>query len=266
MIGLQDETNRCSTKVLHVHILSSPIPRKMLHKICRICKIYWCKWDETSSSIPSWTLRSKVFGAMTKEHLVSEGVLPMSTLEVPTSGVDGLTYPWKPFLWHSPTVPAIFFWTGQTGGRHPSWQRWRQLGWVVGCGRLCVWGTLKALPSHLEKAVVGVQKVVVAKAGLVGWTFSGCHGKMEYFTVRGRGEEAGTVAEPVDAILEVWFVHFDSCHNFKGALFGSGQQNWTAFLRRSWQEDDGSPKKELQVWFIGTKSKAGMASHVSSWR
>ena len=31
-----------------------------------------------------------------------------------------------------------------------------------------VWGTLKALPSHLEKAVVGVQKVVVSKAGLVG--------------------------------------------------------------------------------------------------
>ena len=57
-----------------------------------------------------------------------------------------------------------------------------------------VWGTLKALPSHLEKAVVRVQQVVVAKAGLVGRTFIGdFHGKVEYFTVRGRGAEAGTV-------------------------------------------------------------------------
>lgn len=42
---------------------------------------------------------------MTKEHLVSEGVLPMSTLEVPTSGVD---ISLKTFPKH-PTVPAFFF-------------------------------------------------------------------------------------------------------------------------------------------------------------
>ena len=64
--------------------------------------------------------------------------------------------------------------------------------------------TLKALPSHLEKAVVRVLQVVVAKVGLVDelslaismrkWNTSLCEAV---------GKRLAQFAEPVDAILEV---------------------------------------------------------------
>ena len=133
-----------------------------------------------------WTLRSKVFGAMTKEHLVSEGVLPVSTMEVPTSGLTGWHIPEN--LSKTPYGSCISFWTGQTGGRHPSWQRWRPLGWVVGCGRLCVGGLWKPYLHTWKRPWSGCKRWSWQRRVLSDELSRGCHGKMEYFTVRGRGK------------------------------------------------------------------------------
>ena len=241
--------------------------------------ICWCKRDETSSSIPMscWTLRSKVFGAMTKEHLVSEGVLPVSTMEVPTSGLTGWHIP-ETFPKY-PTVPPFLCRTNRWQAPFVAEVEAVGVGcglWVVGCGRLCEWSLsdFESLTFTPGKGRGPSPTGGRGKGGSCWWTFIGdFHEKVEYFTVRGRGKEAGTVCRTCwcylgSLICSLWLMspQFTTSklpcwdpHPWKG------QQNWTAFLCRSWQEDGGSTKKELEVWSIETKSKAGMASHASSW-
>ena len=266
MIGLQDETNRCSTKVLHVHILSSPIPRKMLHKICRICKIYWCKWDETSSSIPSWTLRSKVFGAMTKEHLVSEGVLPMSTLEVPTSGVDGLTYPWKPFLWHSPTVPASFFLDRTNRWQAPFVAEVKAVG--LGCGlwtALCL-GDFESLTFTPGKGRGRGAKGGRGKGGSCRMNFqwlSWENGILHCARPWGRGWHSCRTCWCYlgSLVCSLWLMpQLQRCSVWIGPtkLNSFPSQKLTG---RRWLTKEGAPG--VVHW---NEKQAGMASHVSSWR
>ncbi len=270
MMGLQDETKRCSTKVQHVstpYVLSSPIPWKMPHKICHICNmICWSKRDETSSSIPMpcWTLRS---------DLRSLEQWPRNTSSLKVScqrplwrcqlrdGFDiSRCHLAKTHTTH--TVSPIFV------DRTNRWQALfvaevKAASWVG-------WGMVDGFVTLTPgKAVVGLQKVV-AKAGhgncwlpqrtLVHWlTWESGNTSL---LCKAAGKRLGQLQNLLMLLEVVWFHHLDdqassqlqSCSLW--TLHGRANKNWTAFrlqlTGRRWLTKEGAPGvvhwNKMQSW------------------
>ena len=226
MIGLQDKMKRRSTKVQHVstpHVLSSPIPPKnATHNFAGfvIWYVYICIWyvdAKGTKHSAAFQCHAELWDLRSLEQWPRNTSLKVSCQCPRRCQLQGwpVDISLKPF---QNTLLFLHFCDRTNRWQAPFVAEVKAVGvgCVVGCG---LWTALWVKFGGLWKPYLHTWKR--PWSGCKRWSWQrrvlsdelslAVMGKWNTSLCKAVGKRLAQFAEPVDAILEVWFVHFDSC-------------------------------------------------------